>query len=293
MSRVLKPFEYYEPSSLDEAVALLDTEDARVLAGGVDLVLRLRNRQMHASRVVNIARINGLDYVAEDSDGTLRVGAMTSMQTVAQHPRIKEKFTALAEGNAIVGSLQTKLMSTVVGNLCVSTPVSDVNPALYVMGGNFVVHGVKGERVVSAEEFFTGLGTTALEAGEMVKEITLSPHELGWGSALEKSAKTHDDISKACVAVALALEGGKIADIRIALGAVAVTTVRARKAEAVMVGEIPSETLATEAGALAAANISPISDVRSTAQYRKQIIRVMVRDCILKATMRHAEVNKP
>ena len=293
MSRVLEPFEYFEPATLDEAATLLNSDDARVLAGGVDLVLRLRNRQMRASRIVNIARIQDLDYVELGTDGLLHIGAMASMQKVANHPDVQHHFAALAEGNAIVGSLQTKLMSTVVGNLCVSTPVSDVTPALYVMGGTFVIHGIKGERRVPAEEFFTGLGTTALDTGEMVREITLAPHPAGWHSALEKSAKTHDDISKACVAVALALDGGNVIDARIALGAVAVTTVRAPEAEALLIGNTPSEELAADAGLEAAAHIAPISDVRSTAQYRKHITSIMVRDCILRAASQQAGAKNP
>lgn len=289
MARVLAPFEYVEPTSLEEAVEALEVEGARVLAGGVDLVLRLRNRQLSARRVVNIQRIEGLDYVEVDDDGVLHVGAMASMQRVAEHPVIRSRWTALAEGNAIVGSLQTKVMSTVVGNLCVATPVSDVSPALYAMGGAFVIRGPQGDRTVAAEDFFTGLGTTVLTRGELVREITLAPHPLGWRSALDKAAKTHDDISKACVGVALAMDGETVHEARIGLGAVAVTTVRAPQAESALTGARFSADLAAQAGRIAGKHIEPISDVRSTADYRRHITGLMVRDCLVRAAARSSQ----
>lgn len=286
MSRVLEPFDYFEPQTLEEAVALLEPPGSRVMAGGVDLILMLRMRKVQASRVINIQNLSELDYVEVDEKGVLHVGAMTSMQKVAEHPKVNSDWTALAEGNAIVGSLQTKIMGTMVGNLCVSTPVSDVSPALYAMGGEFVVVGPSGERSIAAEDFFTGLGTTSLTQGEMVREVTLQPHASSWGSALLKAAKTHDDISKACVGVALAMDGNKIFDARIAMGAVAVTTVRAAEAEASLQGQDFSESLATEAGNIAAANIQPITDVRSTVAYRKHIIGIMIRDALIKSASR-------
>ncbi len=283
MSRVLEPFDYFEPATLEEAVSLLQSPGSRVLAGGVDLVLKLRTRQLKAERIINLQKISNLDYVEVDDKGVLHVGAMASMQKVAEHPQVRANWAALAEGNAIVGSLQTKLMATVVGNLCTSTPVSDVTPALFTMGGEFVVIGPEGERTIAAEDFFTGLGTTALAQGELVREFTLAPHPAGWGSALLKAAKTHDDISKACVGVALALEGNRIIEARIALGAVAVTCIRAPEAEAIVVGQKLDDELAARAGQAASENINPITDVRSTADYRKHITGILVRDCLLKA----------
>ena len=102
MSRVLKPFEYFEPATLEEAVPLLQSPGAYVLAGGVELLLKLRTRQLKASRIVNLQKISELDYVDVDGNGVLHVGAMASMQKVAEHPQVKSNWAALAEGNAVL-----------------------------------------------------------------------------------------------------------------------------------------------------------------------------------------------
>ena len=259
------------------------------MAGGVDLILKLRRRLVSADRIVSLKKIPGLNYVTTDDEGYLHVGALATMQQVADHDQVRESWTALAEGNAAVGSLQTKRMSTVVGNLCVSTPVSDVTPALFVLGGKFIIVGRDAERIVDAEDFFTGLGTTVLQPGEIVREITLTPTPDNTTSLLLKAAKTHDDISKVCVGIAVTVNEGLFLDVKIALGAVAVTTVRALEAETFLRGKAWSDDIIAEAGAIAAANIDPISDVRSTAAYRAQLVKVMVRDGLKESVRRLTE----
>lgn len=278
MSRVLEPFEYFEPASLDEAAKLLGQGNSQLLAGGVDLLLKLRQRMASADRVVSLKKIPDLNYVEIDDNGVLHVGPMATMQQVAENEAVRNSWTALAEGNGIVGSLQTKRMSTVIGNLAVSTPVSDVAPALYVLGGKFVLTDGENERVVDAEDFFTGLGTTVLNQGELIKEITLEPVAENTASLVRKASKTHDDISKVCIGIAVTLADGVIADAKIALGAVAVTTVRAPEAEQFLIGKAPSEELFAEAGAIASQQVNPITDVRSTAEYRSHMVKIMVRD---------------
>lgn len=289
MSRVLEPFEYIEPASLEEAAALLRNERTRLMAGGVDLILKLRMRAIEADRVVNLKSIPDLDYVRIDSEGVLHVGALATMQQVAEHSEVRKKWPALAEGNALVGSLQTKRMSTAVGNLCVSTPVSDVSPALFVHGGKMVIVGGEAERSVNVEDFFTGLGTTVLQPGELVKEFTLEPPLDNTASLLLKAAKTHDDISKVCVGISVTVDNGQIVDSKIALGAVAVTTVRAPEAESLLKGQTINDELLAEAGVIASENISPITDVRSTSKYRAHLVKVMVRDGLKKAIQRATE----
>lgn len=280
MSRVLKPFEFHEPETLEAASVLLGANKTFVMAGGVDLILKLRLRAVEASHVVSLQKIKGLDYLTVDDDGSLHVGAMATMRAIETNDLIAESWTAFQEGNGIIGSLQTKVMSTAIGNLCTATPVSDVTPAVLVLDGQFVIFGPSGERIVGAEEFFTGIGKTVLEKGEIVKELVLPPPRPGSGSILSKIAKTHDDISKVCVGVSVVVEEGLISDIKIALGAVAITTVRAREAEALLKGNKISDELIDRAAAIAADNISPITDVRSTKEYRKHIVKIMVRDNI-------------
>lgn len=289
MSRVLEPFEYLEPASLEEAAALLRNEKTRLMAGGVDLILKLRMRAVEADRIVSLKSVPDLDYVRIDNEGVLHVGALATMQQVAEHPDVIKRWPALAEGNGLVGSLQTKRMSTVVGNLCVSTPVSDVSPALFVHGGKMIIVGGEAERSVNAEDFFTGLGTTVLQPGELVKEFTLEPSPAHTASVLLKAAKTHDDISKVCVGISVTVDDGHILDAKIALGAVAVTTVRAPEAESLLKGKVISDELLAEAGIVASDNINPITDVRSTAAYRTHLVKVMVRDGLKKAIQRATE----
>jgi len=295
MHRVLLPFDFSEPTSIAEVVDLVDGDKARILAGGVDLVLKMRLRQILPEKVVSLQKVPSLDYVevsgmggsgAEGNGSGLRFGALTTLRQIEQSRVVKDHWPLLAEAIGSIVSVQTKVMGTAVGNLCVGTPASDVAPALYALGASVKITGANGTREIPIEEFFVDSGKTAVGAHELVTEIRVPRPRAGSTGAFVKLSKTAEDIAKVNAAVMITMADGKCEDVRIALGSVAATPIRASRAEDLLRGSTVGPEAMAEAAAAAAESVNPISDVRSTAAYRKEMVKVLVRDCLKKAAAR-------
>jgi len=286
MHRVLLPFEFFEPGTVNEAVALADGFKARILAGGVDLVLKMRLRQIVPEKVISLQKVPGLDYVESKPETGLRIGAMATLRQVEQSPIVKEKWVLLHEAISKIVSVQTKTMGTVVGNLCVATPASDVAPPLFVLGAGLKIAGLNGEKVIPIEYFFVDVGKTILESHEIVTEIFVPILPEGTGSAFMKLTKTAEDIAKVNIAVTINIADGICKKAKIALGSVAPTPIRVTEAEEAIQGEKMDEKSIARAAEAAADTVKPISDVRSTAVYRKEMVRVLVKDTLKKAVAR-------
>ena len=302
MHRVLLPFEFSEPVTVAEAVSLVDGDRARALAGGVDLVLKLRLRQIVPERVVSLQKVRGLDHVRVDADaggkaaaaggraeaGALHIGALATLRQVETAPAVRQRWPLLAEAIGSIVSVQTKAMGTVAGNLCVGTPASDVAPALYALGARMRIAGRDGEREIPIEQFFLDAGKTAVGPHEIVTEIVVPAPAAGSAGAFLKLSMTSEDIAKVNAAVMLTLAGGVCARAAISVGSAAPTPVRAAAAEKALTGRAIGAQAITEAADAAAEAVCPISDVRSTARYRKEMVRVLVRDALEKAAARAA-----
>jgi aerobic carbon-monoxide dehydrogenase medium subunit len=272
-------------------VALIDGDRSRALAGGVDLVLKLRLRQVAADRVVSLQKIAGLDHIRYEDRlgvGALSIGALATLRQVEQSSAVVQGWPLLAEAIGSIVSMQTKMMGTLAGNLCVGTPASDVAPALYALGARVRIAGTAGEREIPIEEFFLAPGKTAVGPHELVTEIVVPAPAAGSAGAFLKLSKTSEDIAKVNVAVMVTLEGGACSSASIAIGSAAPTPVRAADAEQLLAGRQLDAAAATEAAEAAAQAVCPISDVRSTALYRQEMVRVLVRDALLKAAARAA-----
>ena len=288
MSRVLKPFEYFEPGTAEEAVRILFTygEKAKVLAGGVDLIPRMRQRQIEPECVVSIQRIPGLDYIEGNGVEGLRIGALTTLRSIELSPIIKQKYMLLYEAVHQITSVQVKNMGTVVGNLCVATPASDIAPALLVLGAELKIASLASERTIPIENFFIGVNQTILQPGEIVTEVVLPSLPSGTGGAFMNLVRTASDIAKVNVAVMVTVTDNTCKEAKIALGSVAPTVMRARKAEATLKGQKLEPKIIGEAAEAAAEETKPITDIRSTAEYRKETTKVLVRRAIAKALER-------
>lgn len=285
MHRVLLPFEFFEPTTVREVAELVDGHKARVLAGGVDLVLKMRLRQIVPEKVISLQKVPDLDYVEGNGAG-LRFGALATLRQIERSQEVKENWPLLSEAISWIVSVQTKTMGTAIGNLCVGTPASDVAPALYAMGATVKIMGVNSEREVPIEGFFVDVGKTALGPHEIVTEVLVPRLPVGSVGTFMKISKTSEDIAKVNAAVLLTLAGGKCVNVRIALGSVAPTPIRATRAEELMEGKEISDKTIAQAAAAAAEAAKPISDVRSTAEYRKEMVRVLVKDALEKAAGR-------
>ena len=288
MYRVLRPFEYLKPNTVEEAVKALSAikGETKVLAGGVDLIPKMRRREESPVRVVNIQGLPGLDHVETENTGALRIGALVSLRAVEQTLVVAKNYCCLYEAAHQIASVQVKTMGTLVGNLCVATPASDVATALLVLGAKLTIAGNDGGREVTIEEFFRGPGETVLATHELVTNVVIPDVSAGTGSAFMNLTKTKADIAKVSVAVALTITEGVCQEIRIALGAVAPTPIRCANAEAVLIGQNIQGNLVVEAAEMAAEACSPITDIRSDADYRKDMVRVLSRRAIERARER-------
>ena len=282
MYRVLLPFEFFEPKTVDEAVRLLDTANSKVMAGGVDLVLKMRLRLTLPDAVISLQKIPGLDYIESNPAG-LRFGALASIRQIELSPLVQKNWAVLYEAVHQIASVQTKTMGTAVGNLCVATPASDIAPPLFVLGAKVKIVGLNYEKLVPIENFFVAVGKTILEPNEIVTEIFVPGMPAGTGSAFLKAAKTADDIAKVNAAVTVFITDKICKDARIALGSVAPTPIRMTEAEQALKGQKLDETMFARAAEAAADAVRPISDIRSTAKYRKEMVRVLVKDALAKA----------
>lgn len=283
----LKTFEYFEPKTVEETVQILSMhgEKAKVLAGGVDLVPRMRQRKIRPGYVVSLQKIRGLDYVKSNGTG-LRIGALTTLSSIELSPVVQSDYMVLYEAIQMIASRQIKNMSTAVGNLCVATPASDVAPALSVLGAELRIASTAGERTIPIEGLFVGVNQTSLKPGEIIIEILVPSPPAATGGAFLKLVRTAVDIAKVNVAVTVTITNNTCQEAKLALGSVAPTLIRARKAEEALKGKQLDQEVIEAAAQAAAEEAKPITDVRSTAEYRKETTRVLVRRAIEKALER-------
>lgn len=279
-------FDYFAPRRLGEAVSLLRRygKKAALLAGGTDLMLRVERRAVTPGAVVDLKQISDLKGIRTSRNG-LRIGALTLMEEIASAPAVQKRYGLLANAAGVVGSIQTRNRATLGGNLCNASPAADTPPALIAMAGLVRIAGGKRPREVPIENFFQGPGKTCLQAGELVKEIFIpSPPRRSAGS-FQRSTRTAMDIALVNCAVFLSLDsrGEIIKDIRVALGAVAPTPLRVESAEEALRGKKGDGNDIEQAVERAVASASPIDDVRASAHYRREMVRVLTRRAVLEA----------
>lgn len=283
----LKPFEFREPETVQKAVQILSIhgEKAKVLAGGVDLVPRMRQRKILPEFVVSIQRISALDYI-EGSKAGLRIGALTKLRSIELSPLVQRDYAIISEAIQTIASVHVKNMGTAVGNLCVATPASDVAPPLSVLGAKVRVVGADAEKVIPIESLFTGGNQTILRPDEIITEILVPARPAKAGSTFLKLARTAVDIAKVNVAVTVTVTNNTCQEANIALGSVGPTLIRAKKAEETLRGKKLEQDIIETAAQVAAEEAEPITDVRSTAAYRKEMTRVLVMRAMEKALER-------
>lgn len=284
-----EPFEFYQPTTLQEASRLLKDkgDGGRFLAGGTDLVIAMKEKGLLPRYIVDLKRVPNLSGIRENADGSTALGALTTMYEIETSPLIKKKFPFLAQSAAEVGSIQIRNRATIGGNMCNATPSADTAPALIALNATAKIAGVAGERTMNLEEFFKGPGRNAMEPEEILTAITIPKTGPHWvGEYIKFSPRDMMDLAYIGVAVAYELGSDKkCTGVRIVLGAVAPTPIRARNAEALLEGQILGEDLATKVGDEAAREAKPISDVRSSADYRRAMVGVMTKRAVLNAAV--------
>jgi carbon-monoxide dehydrogenase medium subunit len=284
----LPKFDYLEPKTIDEACSLLAQykEKARVIAGGTDLLVSMKKREISPQYLVNIKAIPGLDSIVYSQKEGLRLGALTTLYEIESSPIIRERFPILADAAHQTGTPHIRNVGTVGGNLCNAAPSADTAPPLIALQAKVKIRGLQGERTVALEDFFLGPGQSVLQAGEILTEILVpSPPAYTRGIYLKLPARTIIDIAVAAVAAVITLDakGRTVVDARLVLGAVAPTPIRADIAEDIIRGKAIEDKLIETAARAAAQQAKPISDVRGSADYRKEMVRVLVSQAIRQA----------
>jgi xanthine dehydrogenase iron-sulfur cluster and FAD-binding subunit A len=284
---LIQRFDYLEPASLQEAIRLLAQygKDARILAGGTDLLVHMKLERATPKAVISINGIPGLNRIVSQ-DGHLRLGALTTIRRLAADSRVRTLHPALAEACDSFSTIQVQTMGTLGGNLGNGSPAADSAPALIVLSAQAEIVGPDGMRSLPVEDFFAGPGKTALQNGELLAHVILPHPRPGTGRAFLKIARVAADIAKASAAVMLVRDGDRIVDCRMAFGSVAPTPMRSREAERALTGRVFSEENVEHASRLAGDEVAPIDDVRSAAWYRREAVRVLARDGLNRAWQR-------
>lgn len=287
---LLPKFNYLSPKTLDEACSLLSQykEKARAVAGGTDLLIRMKDKLVTPQYLIGLKGVADLNYIKYNEPEGLRIGALATIDSIVCSSIIVERFGYLSDAAVQMATPQVRNMGTIGGNLCNAAPSADLAPPLIALGAKVRLASKRGNRVVALEDFFVGPGQTVLEVDEILCEVQVpnQPANTG-GTYLKFSQRSAVDIAAVGVAVSVTLgEGGICHDVKIVLGAVAPTPMRARRAEAVIKGGKLKGDLIAEAARLATDEAHPISDVRSSADYRRKLVGVLTKKALKQALER-------
>ncbi|MBU0702976.1 MAG: FAD binding domain-containing protein [Chloroflexi bacterium] len=271
---------YYTPTSLDEALRLLAEygTEARIIAGGTDLLVELQRGARQARVLIDVTRIGGLDRVYLDDDGLVHVGPTVTHNQAVTSELLRERGFPLALACWQVGTPQLRNRGTVAGNLVTASPANDTITALWALDARLTLRSVRGERTLSFAEFYHGVRQTALAPDEMVTDITFPALDDNQRGAFVKlGLRRAVAIALVNAAAVLTFDGDVVSRAWITLGSVAPTIIRAREAEGALVGAVLSDERVAEAAELAARAAAPIDDLRAGAGYRSEIVGVLVR----------------
>jgi len=287
----LRHFDYAVPHSVQEAIALLSdhSPDVFPVAGGTDLLVRMKQNLSTPKMIIDLAQIPELRGI-ELTDQGLRIGAMVTHTEIIASPLIRQYVPVVAAASASVGALQTRNIGTIGGNLTACVPSNDSPLPLLVLDALVTVVGKNGKRQLMLEEFFKSPRCSAAGPDELLTEIWIPPEHFGRGSSFVKFGR-RKAMTLALVNVAACVRTDRMRNcfdhVRLALGAVAPTPIRARKAEAFLIGRPVSEEAMSQAGRIAADESRPIDDFRASAQYRRELVTVLARRVLEEALSNH------
>jgi carbon-monoxide dehydrogenase medium subunit len=280
-----KRFEYQRPSNVREACEMkaLHGQQARYLAGGTDLLLDWRRGEIDFKYCIDLTFISDLGYVKQ-SQTALRVGALTTLSALERADKDNPITMAISNVAAQMATPQIRTYATVGGNLCNGSPASDLPVLFIALDGQAKLQGVSGERTVALEDFYKGVNQTVLDQDEMLIEIGVPVNTMKTATAYQRATRLVVDCNQVNAAVSLSVDGGGVVTYaRIALGAVAPTPMRAKEAEKLLLGLKASqinEDLIRKTSGQAASETRPITDLRSSAAYRRYISQVLVKRCL-------------
>lgn len=275
--RPLPKVEYMAPSSLKEAFHLLKEyqNKARLLAGGTDLIPKMKKRAIAAEMIIDLNRIPGLTGIEIRGD-RLHIRGLTRLAEIKESPLVKEKAPALAQAIGLMASPPIRNRATIVGNLCTASPAADTAPPLLVLDALVKMESIRGERIVPLSEFFLGPEKTVKRPDEILTEVII-PVQEGNSAFMKLGRRKAFTLAVVSAAAFVRTRKGKFEEVRVALGAVAPIPMRGRKVEEALKGSEVNEQKIVQAAERVREEVSPITDVRASAEYRKDMSYVLTR----------------
>jgi carbon-monoxide dehydrogenase medium subunit len=286
----LPKFEYHAPASLPEALDLLAEYDGkgRVLAGGTDLLVSMKKREVLPEHLISLKGIAELKGIHDEKEG-MKIGALVTLGEIEHSKMIQDKFRVLWDAVQVMASLQVRNLGTIGGNLCSAAPSADTAPPLIVLDASVEIISSRGKRKVLVENFFKGPGESVLKPGEILARIMIpNPLNKSSGAYFKLMRRAAMDLAQVGVAVCLSLDSEKMIcrGARIALGAVGSTPIRALKAEQILLNKELNERVGKEAGKIAAQEANPRSSLRASKEYRREMIEVLTKRAVMAAVNR-------
>jgi len=272
----MKAFEHYAPDSIEELLELLKTKpNAKLIAGGTDLLLQMKEGTAQPETVVSLKNVEELGGFTVSKSG-YRLGTGMTLRRITRSNELTQNFPGLIYAAGVVASEQIRSLATLGGNICNASPSADMVPPLIALDAVVQLVSSQGQRDIPLAEFFKGPGESVLKSGEILHSIFL-PQPSGSMIYSKHAPRKYMDLAVVGVAVRLAKKHGKINEARVALGAVGPVPFRAEKTEALLAGQTLTTELMREAGEMAAGECVPIDDIRGSAWYRKRMVKVHVR----------------
>ena len=279
--RPLPKFEYHNPNSTLTAVKLLDSlENAKVFIGGTDLLPQIRDQVLQPEHLINLNNIAELCYVKE-LNGQICIGSTTPLRNVVNSPHVKKNFLALYDAVSIMGSPQIRNRASITGNICNASPAADSAPPLYVHNAEVIIKSLHRTKALPINELFLGPKINCLQPNELLTEIRIPiPRQNSSSSFLRIGRRKAFTLSVVSAATYLEMESRNCIDARIALGSIASTPIRVQVVEEILKDRELTPELINEASELSKECVMPITDIRGTADYRKDMCKVLVKRTI-------------
>ncbi len=287
----MENFEYFEPRTLKDGIRLLlkYKRGAKLLAGGTDLMFAMKSGWVKPKCLINLKKIKGLDKIDFSKKEGLKIGSLVTWTDILSSKPINQYYPILREAASLIGCPQIRNVGTIGGNICHASPSADSAPALMVYGAQCVIAGPKKERIIPIEKIFAGVQKTSCKPGEILKEIRLPPPDpASRGRYIKFAPRKAMDLPLVGVGVLIRASNGTFEEVKIALGAVAPTPIRARKAEKFLTGKPIKEEFIREAAEEAARESKPITDMRASKEYRLGLTRELTyRAVMMSSTKDH------
>ncbi|MGB6338785.1 MAG: xanthine dehydrogenase family protein subunit M [Candidatus Aminicenantaceae bacterium] len=278
----MRRYSYHKPQTIEDALRLKNEKTGAVyIAGGTDVMVQIKDRELRPSAMISLRNIPDLARI--EVNGGARIGALTTIADIIRHPTLGQAFPVLMEAARRIGSVQIRNVATIGGNLCNCSPCADMALPLLVLEAKVRLRSSDTTREVSIEDFFQGPGESCLLADEIMTDILLDRSDENAVAVFMKKGRVQMDLAVASVAALLDMEGDLCRKARIAAGSVAPVPLRLRAVEEKLEGSILSEKMIRKAQELSKNSVSPITDIRSTEDYRRQVVSVFVKRSLEKA----------